>query len=637
MTTWWRRDSLMVSGVFLLRWLSCLCVLLFSLFICHESLAVVEAELPHDADIYLVPMGAIPHHDLKQLAAYYQELTGLRVAVTSELPILADIVNPARHQFIAERALAYMSRVFSPWIKNPRALVIGVSGYDMYIAHTDWRFAFAFGEGRLAIVSGARMSDGTSTPTTWSPVLLNRLRKMVSKRIIVQAFGTEIFTEVDKVLLSTPILGIEDLDRFDGSALEASLRELAHRSGRTPSLAAEEGDNTRLGDTQAGGETSQGWLPVIGTLSPFLGGAAFLIWLGILKNRDTRVIWKHAATRLSWRYSEQETDDIICGEIAGTQFVVDDYREGSGRNQQAFTRIQATLPTPFIMTISPKTGWLRLLRLIGSRLRTGDRAYDCRFIIEQSGTSTEHIDLPEELRQYHLEQPMTVSIGNGCVTAKSSGKTDDEDALIRQIQVVAAWVALLQNQPTPRLIPSASLQQRAYWTCIATQLAHLVFWPVLMLTFAIPFWIKTEQTNITWINAWHGLAPIMALVWIAWLVHLWPRLSARPIQHVFSATLIPFFVFGGVWLASGLWLSAWNALNVTSKLQPVIGLVIEKTMHSGKGGPSYHVTILDIDEQRPVEFGVSKSFYQSIRRGEPAQFMARKGRLGIYFWFAREA
>ncbi len=107
----------------------------------------------------------------------------------------------------------------------------------------------------------------------------------------------------------------------------------------------------------------------------------------------------------------------------------------------------------------------------------------------------------------------------------------------------------------------------------------------------------------------------MALVWIAWIAHLWPRLRVRFIQHVFSAMLVPPLVFSGVWLVSGMWLTAWNALNVTTKPLPVIGLVIGKTMPSGRGGPAYHITVHDISDQRPVEFSVPQRFTKASGAG----------------------
>ena len=274
--------------------------------------------------------------------------------------------------------------------------------------------------------------------------------------------------------------------------------------------------------------------------------------------------------------------------------------------------------------------------MFGDRLRTGDRAYDCRFVIEQSGVAKGVVDLPLALRQLHLQNAIPVSIGNGRIQALIPGLTKDEVQLAQQIQVVAAWGAFLWQGAvaTETIGLPDRTSSKQYVLCLTKHLALLVFWLGLVMTVMLFFWIRTEETNAPWSMAWRGLAPLGALAWLVWMLHIWPRLRRRPIQHVFSATLLPMSVFFGIWMAAGAWVNAWSALSGQSRPTQIVGLVMDKTMASGRRGPTYRVSVHDVSEQRTVELRVPENFYKQIRRGDPALFEARKGRLGIYYWFA---
>lgn len=627
-------------------------ILVFCVQIQSESLAGDDLGLAHDADVYLVPMGDISHDEVGRLADYYQRLTGLRVQATGALPVLAEATNPERRQLIAERVLSFLSAVFAPWITNPHALVIAISGYDLYIETVDWRFAFAAGQDHVAVVSGARMGDGKSSVKAWSDLHLSRLRKMVGKRIAVQFFGVDGFSQEQFALFSQPILSVQDLDRLDETDLEQVLIALARqpvirnlKTLRDPP----KGDWVRVGEhPEMGGDGAQGgpeWGRVAAVLGVFFAVAGALIWIVIKQQRDLLQVWNNTARQLGWRFFDDRAavqpsgSPRIEGVIDGTFFVVESDREGSGSNEQdeqVWTRIQATLATPYSLHITPITGWLRWIRLFGNRLRTGDRAYDCRFLIEQTGVAKGAVDLPLALRQLHLQNAIPVSIGNGRIQASIPGLTRDEVQLAQQIQVVAAWGEFLRQGTVatesigqPDRIPS-----RQYGLCLVNHLALLAFWLGLAMTIMLFFWIKTEETNAPWFIAWRGLAPLGALAWFAWMVRIWPRIRRRPIQHVFSATLLPASVFFGIWMAAGVWVNAWNALGGPSKPTQIVGLVMDKTMTRGKGGPTYRVTVHDVGEQRAVEIYVTENFYKQIGYGDPASFEARKGRLGIYYWFA---
>ena len=625
-------------------------ILVFCVQIQSESLAGDDLGLAHDADVYLVPMGDISHDEVGRLADYYQRLTGLRVQATGALPVLAEATNPERRQLIAERVLSFLSAVFAPWITNPHALVIAISGYDLYIETVDWRFAFAAGQDHVAVVSGARMGDGKSSVKAWSDLHLSRLRKMVGKRIAVQFFGVDGFSQEQFALFSQPILSVQDLDRLDETELEQALIALA----RQPVVRnlkmlrdSSKGDWMRVGEpVDRGADGAQGdseWGRLAAVLGALFAVFGVLIWLVQQQQRDLPQVWNNAAHRLGWRSFDDRAavqpsgSPRIEGEIDGTFFVVESDRDESGRNEQIWTtRIQVTLDTPYSLQITPIAGWLRWIRLFGNRLRTGDRAYDCRFAIEQAGVVKGVVDLPVALRQLHLKNAIPLSIGNGRIQASITGLARDEMRLVQQIQVVAAWGAFVKQRSDVMDIydQPARTSSKQYVLCLAKHLALPVFWLGLVVTVMLFFWIRTEETNVPWLMAWRGLAPPGALAWFAWLAHIWPRLRRRPIQHVFSAILLPASVFIGIWMAAGVWVNAWNALGGPSKPTQIVGLVMDKTMTRGKGGPTYRVTVHDVGEQRAVEIYVTENFYKQIGYGDPASFEARKGRLGIYYWFA---
>ena len=345
-------------------------ILVFCVQIQSESLAGDDLGLAHDADVYLVPMGDISHDEVGRLADYYQRLTGLRVQATGALPVLAEATNPERRQLIAERVLSFLSAVFAPWITNPHALVIAISGYDLYIETVDWRFAFAAGQDHVAVVSGARMGDGKSSVKAWSDLHLSRLRKMVGKRIAVQFVGVDGFSQEQFALFSQPILSVQDLDRLDETDLEQALIALARqpviRNLKTLRDTTSKGDWVRVGEhPEMGGDGAQGdleWGRGAAVLGVLFVVAGALIWLVIKQQRDLPQVWNNTARHLGWRSFDDRAavqpsgSPRIEGEIDGTFFVVDSYREENRRNEQGWTRIDATLATPYSLHITPITG-----------------------------------------------------------------------------------------------------------------------------------------------------------------------------------------------------------------------------------------------------------------------------------------
>ena len=108
--------------------------------------------------------------------------------------------------------MALLKRRLPTLAGDPRAIVIGLTTYDLYIRAYSWQWAFAFRQdNRLAVVSIARMD-----PTNWGEPpnpdrLRTRLRKMVSKNLGIMYYGLPESSSRSSVLYG-PILGLDDLD-----------------------------------------------------------------------------------------------------------------------------------------------------------------------------------------------------------------------------------------------------------------------------------------------------------------------------------------------------------------------------------------------------------------------------------------
>ena len=616
----------MIKHVMASRWI----VVLF-LYSCMGLLTPCVAQangdtaLAQDADIYLVPIGPVPEAVLHQLAKRYRGLTHLKVETTAELPLPDWTINDKRRQLIAERVHELMQRIFEPWKRKAWAVVIAVSAHDMYIADTAWRFAYAYGEGRYALVSAANMADAQSTPTYWSPQVTARLTKMVDKRLAVQFFGFGAATPAPAVL-TVPILNLTDLDRLDATQLDQSLREAA---SRMPAERPEPALAPRSGEAES---------PVPVWLLVIIIGAAMsaLIWVAILaygKLSASKHSLRYLAESRGWRFEEeprrwyQAARFFIEGETDGVPFRLDWYQVGSGKSAQSHTRWACETGTHRELSVIPAPSlWSRLRGR--HRIKTGDGHYDCRFLIQSA--QDEGLKIPPNLLALHLEMPAKVFLHDGILEVIHEAHAGPMEAE-RLVNLSLAWLRFARGQEVAAGGGPASARNSTWdvLSCVLTQAIGPVFWLMVGASLLALFGITSEEGSTPWEIAWQRVMPFAIMFWLPWLLWRWRTLfhpGGRIGDTIFSVLLLGFF-----WLMTGAGVLGWNALVGEQREVLVVGPVTDKSTWHDKHGTHYVLTLSDIEEHRPVEVRTDLATYERVRMGDPVGFNFTKGSLGILY------
>lgn len=177
------------------------------------------SKAPSDIDatkavVYFVPIGSAPSSEIRDLVSYYRAKFNLRSEVLSPMePSMGD-VDVNRRQLIAEAVIESLKRAYSERLKNPSAILIGITSADMYPRGEDWKFCFGWRvpEERIAVASVARMNLHYEGEPAGQANVPTRMRKVVTKDIGIMAFGMNPNHNPRSVLFDG-ILGIEELDQ----------------------------------------------------------------------------------------------------------------------------------------------------------------------------------------------------------------------------------------------------------------------------------------------------------------------------------------------------------------------------------------------------------------------------------------
>ncbi len=189
--------------------------------------------------IYFVPLGNFPETSLEQLEAYFRHKFGLTIERLPALPFERGVVDYRRQQLIAEELIGLMKRRYPELGNDPKAFLIGITSDDIYIRGYTWRFAFSFRQdGRLAVVSSARMDPTRFGEAPDAALLHARLRKMISKNIGIMYYRLERSGNRRSVLYG-PIEGLDDLDRM-GEDFEGKYVEIRWANAGAPNVALKE-------------------------------------------------------------------------------------------------------------------------------------------------------------------------------------------------------------------------------------------------------------------------------------------------------------------------------------------------------------------------------------------------------------
>lgn len=598
------------------------------------SFSVLAADPPrrvaHDADIYLVPVGPTPDHIMQGLAQRYRDVASLQVEVLAPLPVPDHLVDSFRKQLVAEKSLHLMEQLFEHWKHRPLAVVVGVTPFDMYIANSGWRYAFAYGHGQYALVSAARMGDAFSTESKWSEWMATRVQKMVDKRIAVQYFQMGVSRPMPN-FLSTPVLGPEDLDRMPAEAITRALTEAAAYPGSFVRGPKEPPQAMTLGDT-ADAETD--WLTIAVVVIGIV--IAFITIFRVLRKDELAGLedWRSYAEKRGWKFTQHGHGWFMPipfsmeGEIEGIPFAIHWYQEGIGKNarQKTHLLLQHSGAKPF--SITPRS-WLLSGMFARQKIKTRDRAYDCRFVVRSQDANW----VPTSaMRRQHLSYPVEIFAQGDGLHFIHKGWANMKEAE-HQIELARSWLAHLLGKGD--VATDRSNQGVSAIGCWFGEIVSLVFW-VGVLCSALLFFVVAggEETNRPWEIAFNWLLPLALIVWPAWAIWITARKGrgAHLYDVVVGKVVVgPMLIAVLIWGLAGPWVLAWNAISGAHEDQLVLGTVLDLREYSRRGNTSYFVKFRDIAEQREVEIQTNQETYEGLRIGDPVGFHLRRGGLGMYY------
>ena len=142
-----------------------------------------RAALETGRQVYLVPLGDVDQEaiGLKELPEFYRKKFNLEVTLLEPLPIEEKAWDRKRRQLIAEELVELMLRRLPHLAKDSKAMVIGVTGEDMYYREQNWNFAYNFWSNQKSgLVSSHRIDEDSFSPAARQQVK-SRVRKLTSR------------------------------------------------------------------------------------------------------------------------------------------------------------------------------------------------------------------------------------------------------------------------------------------------------------------------------------------------------------------------------------------------------------------------------------------------------------------------
>lgn len=160
--------------------------------------------------VYLVPLDGFPAGRARALASELERKLRVRVSVTARKRSPSSAYIAKRKQIVGD-AVTRLVLLRSPLLADPEATVIGLTNRDIFILGEDWKFAFSLRDGRVAVVSSARMNPAFSGLPADGELAFERLRKMVLKNVLILHFN-DFESDDPRSVLYGSILGTDDLD-----------------------------------------------------------------------------------------------------------------------------------------------------------------------------------------------------------------------------------------------------------------------------------------------------------------------------------------------------------------------------------------------------------------------------------------
>jgi len=167
-----------------------------------------------EVQLYFVPIGSAPTWEIDDLVLHYREKFGIKAHVLPPMTTDASEIDAGREQLIAEDVIQSMLRHYPEYAEDKSAVLIGITGQDMYPRGANWRFCFGWRipEARAAVVSTVWMDLHYEGEPPTEATVQKRLRKVVTKDIGIMTYGKTPNDNPNSVLYNN-ILGIEELDQ----------------------------------------------------------------------------------------------------------------------------------------------------------------------------------------------------------------------------------------------------------------------------------------------------------------------------------------------------------------------------------------------------------------------------------------
>jgi predicted Zn-dependent protease len=165
--------------------------------------------------VYLMALGPTSREHLETLAAHALARCGITVHILDEVPLQGPVMDPVRRQLIADELLALMKWAHPVLAWNPRAVLIGVTPYDMYTrARPEWAFVFNLHHLESAVLSLTRLDPVNLGMPADEALFKQRLRKTFM-RDIGYLVSRKLDSSDPRSVMFAPLGGVDDLDRMD--------------------------------------------------------------------------------------------------------------------------------------------------------------------------------------------------------------------------------------------------------------------------------------------------------------------------------------------------------------------------------------------------------------------------------------
>jgi predicted Zn-dependent protease len=135
-------------------------------------------------EIYFLPLETFPTAVVNRFVSFYRNKYGLSISILPALPLPRNAFDTNRGQFVAEELIGFLQQTSRDSQLEAGSTVIALTDQDIYIRKFNWRYAFSFRSGQLAVISSARMTNRFMGVWPIDPDWQQtRVRKMVTKDI----------------------------------------------------------------------------------------------------------------------------------------------------------------------------------------------------------------------------------------------------------------------------------------------------------------------------------------------------------------------------------------------------------------------------------------------------------------------